>query len=171
MTKLAVALIAIALLSQVAFGKIRARANKTTVIDTDDAPKAIGPYTQGRTIIASRLVFTAGQIGMDPKTMNLVSDDVVEQATQALKNLEAVLIKGNSSMSQVIKATVFLTDMNDFAKVNDVYANVFGQPFPARSCVAVSSLPKGAKFEIEVVAYTDEEEVPAPTRRGGLLDI
>ena len=166
MTKFVVTLLVVGLLSQVALGHLRAT-NKTTVIDTDDAPKAIGPYTQGRTIIGSRLVFTAGQIGLDPKTMNLVSDDVVEQAKQALKNLQAVLIKGNSSMSQVLKATVFLVDMNDFAKVNEVYAGVFGEPFPARSCVAVKELPKGAKFEIEVIAYTDEEG-----RRGSpLLDI
>lgn len=129
---------------------------KTTVIHTDDAPKAVGPYTQARTIDGNtRLIFTAGQLGICPKTSKLVSDDVEQQAEQALKNLQAVLEKGNSSLDNVIKTNLFLADMADFAKVNAVYAKKFKEPYPARSTVAVKQLPLGGKFEIEAVAFVN----------------
>mmetsp|Transcript_7574 Transcript_7574/g.8528 ORF Transcript_7574/g.8528 Transcript_7574/m.8528 type:complete len:142 (-) Transcript_7574:136-561(-) len=131
--------------------------SQTTVIKTDDAPKAVGPYAQGRTIAGNaHLVYTAGQLGMDPKTMKLVSDDVAEQAEQALKNLETVLVKGGSSLNDVIKVLIFLTDMGDFARINEVYARKFKEPYPARSCVAVKALPAGAKFEVEAIGYVDK---------------
>lgn len=133
----------------------------TTVIQTDDAPKAVGPYAQGRTIAGgAQLLFSSGQIGLDPKTSKLVSDDVVEQAEQALNNLKAVLESGNSSMDNVIKTVVFLVDMADFARMNELYAKKFKEPFPARSTVAVKQLPLGAKFEIEAVAYVNAPAKP-----------
>mmetsp|Transcript_5582 Transcript_5582/g.6032 ORF Transcript_5582/g.6032 Transcript_5582/m.6032 type:complete len:139 (+) Transcript_5582:22-438(+) len=136
---------------------MQTQTSKTEVVQTDDAPKAVGPYTQGRTIAGgSKLLFTAGQIGLDPSTSKLVSEDVVEQAEQAIKNLEAVLVSGKSSLNNVLKATLFLVDMGDFAKVNELYAKKFKEPFPARSTVAVKQLPLGAKFEIEAIAFVDE---------------
>ena len=120
------------------------------VIQTEKAPKAIGPYSQAiRTDFA---VYTAGQVGMDPSTGNLVSNDIEEQTRQALQNLENVLQAAGSSISNVVKTTVFLQDMNDFAKMNSIYAEFFGENPPARSTIAVAGLPKGALVEIDVVA-------------------
>lgn len=134
----------------------------TTVIQTDNAPKAVGPYTQGRTVEGhARLVFTAGQVAMDPKTGNLVSEEVAEQADLAIRNLEAVLQAGGSSLDNVLKTTVFLVSMDDFARANEVYKKYFKEPFPARSCVAVKELPKGAKYEIEAVAFASEGSIKA----------
>ena len=120
------------------------------VIESADAPKAIGPYSQA--IIANGFVYTAGQVGTDPKTGALVEGGIVEQTTQALKNIEAVLKASGSSMDDVVKTTVFLSDINDFAKMNEVYATRFKQPYPARSTVQVARLPRDAKIEIETVA-------------------
>jgi 2-iminobutanoate/2-iminopropanoate deaminase len=120
------------------------------VVETANAPKAIGPYSQG--IIANGFVYTSGQVGADPKTGALVVGGIVEQTEQVLNNLEAVLKASGSGFDSVVKATVFLTDMNDFAKMNEIYGKRFKAPFPARSTVQVVRLPRDAKIEIEVVA-------------------
>jgi 2-iminobutanoate/2-iminopropanoate deaminase len=119
-------------------------------IQTDKAPKAIGPYAQAiRTDFA---IFTAGQVGLDPATGELVSASVDEQTKQVLKNLQNVLEASGSSLNNVVKTTVFLKDMNDFSKMNAIYAEFFGEVPPARSTVAVAALPKGALVEIEAIA-------------------
>ena len=118
-------------------------------IETDKAPGAVGPYSQA--IAVGDLVFVSGSLGIDPAT-KAMSGDVREQAVQALTNLRGILEAAGSGTSKVVKATVFLTDINDFAAVNEVYATFFSKPFPARSCFAVAALPLGAKVEIEVVA-------------------
>ena len=123
---------------------------KKNVIHTDKAPKAIGPYSQA--IRTDSMVYTAGQIGIDPATGELIGSTVEEQTRQALTNLRGVLEAAGSNMDQVVKATVFLKDMNDFAKMNPIYAEFFGENPPARSTIAVAGLPKGGLVEIEVVA-------------------
>lgn len=120
------------------------------IISTPKAPAAIGPYTQANQ--AGNTVFLSGQIGMDPATGNLVSDDVCAQAKQALANMTAVLAEAGATPANVVKTTVFLTNMGDFAAFNEVYASVFTGDAPARSCVTVAALPKGAKVEIEAIA-------------------
>lgn len=122
--------------------------NKQIVV-TDKAPKAIGPYSQA--VIVGDMVYASGQLGMDPATMEL-QGTVEEQAHQALKNVKEVLAAAGTSIDKVFKTTVFLADMNDFVKVNEVYAQYFVEPFPARSAVEVARLPKDAKVEIEVIA-------------------
>ena len=121
-----------------------------TVISTPGAPKAIGPYSQA--IIHDGLVFTAGQVALDPATMELVTGGVAEQADRALTNLTAVLAEAGSGLDRVIKTTVYLVDMADFGAMNEVYARHFGDHRPARSTVAVAGLPKGARVEIDVIA-------------------
>ena len=120
------------------------------VIHTEKAPKAIGPYSQA--IHIGNLVYTAGQVALDPATMELVPGGVEEQTRQVLANLTNVLEAAGTSMSKVVKTTVFLKTMDDFAKMNAVYAEVFGENPPARTTVAVSGLPKNALVEIECVA-------------------
>ncbi len=120
------------------------------IITAKDAPKAIGPYSAG--VRTGNLVFTAGQLGIDPLTGEFVSDEVVEQTRQALKNLKAILEAGGTVLENVVKTTVFLRDMNDFAAMNAVYAEFFTENFPARSAVQVARLPKDAAVEIEAVA-------------------
>lgn len=120
------------------------------IIHTEKAPKAIGPYSQA--IAIKSMVYTAGQVGIDPSTGELVSANVEDQTRQVLKNLQNVLEAAGSSLANVVKTTVFLKDMNDFAKMNNIYAEAFGENPPARSTVAVAGLPKGALVEIEVVA-------------------
>lgn len=120
------------------------------VVHTDKAPKAIGPYSQA--IQTDFAVFTAGQVGIDPATGELVSNSVEEQTRQVLKNLQNVLEASGSSLANVVKTTVFLKDMNDFSKMNAIYAEAFGGNPPARSTVAVAGLPKGALVEIEAIA-------------------
>jgi 2-iminobutanoate/2-iminopropanoate deaminase len=119
-------------------------------VHTEDAPAAIGPYSQG--IIVGDLVFTAGQIPLDPPTMQIVGADIAEQTDRALKNLSAILESAGASLSTVVKTTVFLADMGEFAAMNEVYARWFGEHRPARSAVEVSRLPKDAKVEIEAIA-------------------
>ena len=119
-------------------------------ISTNSAPAAVGPYSQA--IEANGFVFCSGQLGLDPKTGQLAADDVAGQATQALENIAVILAAAGSGMNKVVKATVFIVDIKEFAFVNEVYASAFSAPLPARSCVEVSALPKGAKVEIEVVA-------------------
>lgn len=127
-------------------------------VHTSAAPAAIGPYSQG--VRAAGFIFTSGQIGADPSDGAMV-DGVAAQADRALQNLAAVLAEAGSSLERVVKTTIFLTDMNDFAAVNEVYARHLSAPFPARSTIAVKALPKGALVEIEMVALLPEEE---PTR-------
>ena len=120
------------------------------VISTKKAPAAIGPYSQA--IQVGNLVYTSGQIPIDPSTGAFVEGGIKEQTRQSLTNVKSILEEAGLSMSNVVKTTVFLTDMNDFADMNAVYAEFFSEPFPARSAVAVKTLPKGALLEIEVVA-------------------
>ncbi|NJN79909.1 MAG: RidA family protein [Anaerolineales bacterium] len=123
---------------------------KKKVIQTDKAPKAIGPYSQA--IKTDSMIYTAGQIGMDPATTELVAGAVEEQTRQALNNLKNVLEASGSSLGHVVKTLVFLQDMADFPKMNAIYAEFFNENPPARSTVAVAGLPKGALVEIEAVA-------------------
>lgn len=120
-------------------------------IATNNAPGAIGPYSQA--VQFGNLLFTSGQLGMHPETGEFPAT-VEEQAKQSLQNVKAILEAAGSGMDQVIKATVFLKNMNDFAKVNAIYDQFFAQPYPARSAVEVARLPKDALIEIEVVAHT-----------------
>ncbi|MBO6098610.1 MAG: RidA family protein [Prevotella sp.] len=120
------------------------------VINTNQAPAAIGPYSQA--IKVGNLVYTSGQIPINPATGNFVEGGIKEQTRQSLTNIKAILEEAGLSMNNVVKTTVFLADMNDFADMNSVYAEFFSEPYPARSAVAVKTLPKGALVEIEVVA-------------------
>ena len=119
-------------------------------IETSKAPGAIGPYSQG--MVSGRLVFTSGQIPLDPKSGVIVGETIEEQSEQALKNLQAVLETGGAALSTVVKTTCFLSDMADFAAFNAVYATFFTDDCPARSCVAVKTLPKGVLVEVEAIA-------------------
>jgi 2-iminobutanoate/2-iminopropanoate deaminase len=119
-------------------------------VQTDNAPKAIGPYAQA--IKANGFLYTAGQIPIDPKTGNIVEGDIRAQTRQVLENLKAVLQAGGSSLDRVVKATVFLKHMADFAAMNEVYAQYLDGAKPARSTVAVAELPRGALIEIDLVA-------------------
>jgi 2-iminobutanoate/2-iminopropanoate deaminase len=123
---------------------------KREAISTDAAPAAAGPYSQA--IRAGELVFTAGQLGIDPASGELVSDDVKAQAARALANLGAILEAAGSGIDRLVKVTVFLTDIADWPAVNEVYEREVPEPFPARSAFAVRDLPKGARVEIEAVA-------------------
>jgi 2-iminobutanoate/2-iminopropanoate deaminase len=119
-------------------------------VSTDKAPAAIGPYSQA--IVAGGTVFTSGQIPIDPATGRIEAQEVEGQARQALQNLKNVLEAAGSSLSKVVKTTVFIKDMKDFQKINAIYSEYFSEPFPARSCVEVARLPKDALLEIEAVA-------------------
>lgn len=119
-------------------------------ISTPQAPAAIGPYSQA--IRVGNLIYTSGQIPINPASGVFVEGGIKEQTRQSLSNIKAILEEAGISMRNVIKTTVFLADMNDFADMNAVYAEFFSEPYPARSAVAVNSLPKGALIEIEVVA-------------------
>ena len=120
------------------------------VISTAKAPAAIGPYSQA--IQVGNLVYASGQIPIDPATGSIVAGGIREQTRQALTNVRAILEEAGLTMGNVVKTTVFMADMNDFADMNSVYATFFSEPFSARSAVAVKALPKGALIEIEVVA-------------------
>jgi 2-iminobutanoate/2-iminopropanoate deaminase len=119
-------------------------------VSTDKAPQAIGPYSQA--IVAGDLVFTSGQIPLDPKTQQIVQGDVRAQAERVMENLSAVLAAAGASFASVVKATIYLTDLNDFAAVNEVYGKRFPSAPPARSTVQVAALPKGVRLEIDLVA-------------------
>jgi 2-iminobutanoate/2-iminopropanoate deaminase len=121
------------------------------IISTSKAPGAIGPYSQA-VKAEGKLLFTAGQIPLDPATGKMVGETAAEQAEQALKNLQAVLEAGGTKLAHVVKTTVFLQNMKDFAAVNEVYARFFGDKPPARSAVEVTALPKGALVEVECIA-------------------
>lgn len=123
------------------------------IVKTTGAPEAIGPYSQG--VVHGGLLFTAGQIAFDPETMEIVGDTVAEQTDRSLRNLEAVLKEAGSSFQRVLKATVFLRDMDDFAEMNEVFGRYFGDHRPARSAVQVARLPRDVAVEIELVAAVD----------------
>ena len=125
--------------------------SKLIAVQTDAAPAAIGPYSQG--IIANGLVFTVGQISLDPATMQLVGgEDVSAQTERVMENLSAILVSAGASLSTVVKTTVFLKDMDDFSAMNEVYGRHFGSHRPARSTVQAAKLPKDVRVEIEAIA-------------------
>jgi 2-iminobutanoate/2-iminopropanoate deaminase len=119
-------------------------------VSTEEAPRAIGPYSQATR--AGGFLFTAGQVGFDPATGELVDGGIAEQTQQVLRNIDGILRAGGGRLSDVVKTTVFLVDMADFAAMNETYAAAFGEHRPARSTVAVAALPRGARVEIEAVA-------------------
>jgi 2-iminobutanoate/2-iminopropanoate deaminase len=123
------------------------------VIATSDAPAAVGPYSQA--IAIGNLLFCAGQIPLDAKTGELVTGDVSDQTTQVCENIAGVLKANGMSFSNVVKSTVFLTDLANFGAMNGVYSKYFKEPFPARSTIQVAGLPRGAQVEIEVIAAAD----------------
>jgi 2-iminobutanoate/2-iminopropanoate deaminase len=124
------------------------------VIHSDDAPKAIGPYSQAVQVPAGTMTFLSGQIPLDPKTMNMVEGDVVAQAERVMANLEAVLQAAGLGFQHVVRSTIYLTDLNDFAKVNEVYGKRFAGAPPARATVQVAALPRGSKVEIDAIAVS-----------------
>jgi reactive intermediate/imine deaminase len=120
-----------------------------TVISTPHAPTAIGPYSQA--IKVGDTVYLSGQIPLDPQTMQMVSGDIEAQAAQVFRNLSAVAEAAGGSLNDAVKVNISLTDLNDFARVNDVMKQFFQEPYPARACVQVAALPRGAQVEIEVI--------------------
>jgi 2-iminobutanoate/2-iminopropanoate deaminase len=122
----------------------------TRILHTDKAPAAIGPYAQA--VVANGFLFTAGQIALDPASAQVIEGDVVTQTEQVLRNLGAVLASAGASWTDVVKTTVFLTDMRDFPRMNEVYARAMGDARPARSTVQVSGLPRGVLVEIDLIA-------------------
>lgn len=133
-------------LSLAAFGQA---AEARTVVVPEKAPKAVGPYSQG--IAVGGFVFTSGQLPLDPAT-GTMPEGIEAQAKQSLNNVKAVLEAAGSGMGKVVKVTIFLKDMNDFAKVNEIYATYFSKDYPARSCVQVARIPRDALVEIEAIA-------------------
>lgn len=125
-----------------------------TTVRTTDAPRAIGPYVQG--VRVGNLLFVSGQIPLDPATGAMVEGGIEEQTRRVLRNVEAILKTGGSGLSRVVKATVYLTDLRTFEAMNAVYASFFGEEPPARVCVEVSRLPKGAMVEIDAIATIEE---------------
>ena len=121
------------------------------ILHTDGAPKAVGPYSQA--VQMGDLLFCSGQIAINPQTQEVFTGDIKQQTEMVLKNIEAVLAKADMKFSHVIKTTIFLTNMSDFATVNEIYATRFSSNPPARSTVAVAGLPKGVNVEIEVIAH------------------
>ena len=121
-------------------------------ISTDKAPKVIGPYSQAVSVPAGRLLFCSGQIPLDPASGNLVDGDIQKQTERVMANLEAVLAADGMAFANVVRTTIFLADMNDFAKVNEVYGRYFKDAPPARATVQAAALPKGARVEIDCIA-------------------
>lgn len=119
-------------------------------IQTSQAPAAIGPYSQG--MLAGEFLFASGQIPLDPQTGNLVTGSIEAETHQVLKNLTAVLQAGGSSTNDVVRSTIYLTDLGHFAKVNEIYGTYFSPPYPARVTIQVAALPKGAQVEIDAIA-------------------
>jgi len=122
------------------------------VIHSDNAPKAIGPYSQAIRVDAGKMIFCSGQVPLVPATMEFNSQDVVEQTHQVMKNLEAVLAAAGAKFENVVRTTIFLTNLGDFAKVNEAYGKYFPANPPARATVQVAALPKGAQVEIDCIA-------------------
>jgi 2-iminobutanoate/2-iminopropanoate deaminase len=123
-------------------------------VATDRAPKAIGPYSQG--IRAGNLLFVSGQVPIDPATGNIIEGDIKTQTDRVMRNLTAILEAGGASMDHVVRCTVYLADMNDFAAMNEVYGSYFSQPAPARATIQAVRLPKDARVEIDVVAVLQD---------------
>ncbi len=123
-------------------------------IHSDNAPKAIGPYSQAIQVDAGKMTFLSGQIPLDPKTMEMVQGDVTVQAERVMQNLKAVLTAAGLDFSHVVRCTIFLTDLGDFAKVNEVYGRYFTSAPPSRATVQVAALPRGAKVEIDAIAVS-----------------
>lgn len=121
------------------------------IIHTDNAPAAVGPYSQAVATNAGKMVFLSGQIGFVPATGELVTSSFEEQVKQAFANMKAVIEAADGDLNSIVKLTLYLTDLNNFSVVNDIMASVIPQPFPARSTVGVASLPKGASFEVEAI--------------------
>lgn len=124
-----------------------------TIISTEKAPAAIGPYSQA--VKVGNFLYTSGQIPFDPKTMELVSTDIKEQTKQVMENLKGIFEEAGTSFDKVIKLTVFIKDMNQFGEINEVYSTYFSENPPARSCVEVARLPKDVGIEIEAIAIVD----------------
>ena len=120
-----------------------------TIIETEKAPGAIGPYSQA--VKTDTMVFVSGQLALNPTTGNLVTDDIKTETRQAMNNLKNILEAAGSNLEKVIKTTLFIKNMNDFSQINEVYGEFFKQNFPARACVEVARLPKGANVEVEAV--------------------
>ena len=125
-----------------------------TVIHSDNAPKAIGPYSQAIQVPAGKMTFLSGQIPLDPKTMEIVPGDVVAQTERVMENLKAVLAAAGLDFSHVVRCGVFVTDLGDFAKVNEVYGRYFKSNPPARATVQVAALPRGVKVEVDAIAVS-----------------
>lgn len=126
------------------------------IVSTEEAPAAVGPYSQA--IRSGGMLFCAGQIPLDPQSGQIVSDDISKQTKRVLENISAVLRAENLNFNHVVKTTIFLTNMGDFQTVNEIYGSYFRDNPPARSTIAVSALPKGAKVEIEVIAIANDGE-------------
>jgi 2-iminobutanoate/2-iminopropanoate deaminase len=124
------------------------------VIQTEGAPKAIGPYSQAVQVEKGKMTFLSGQIPLDPKTGEIVQGDATVQTQRVMENLKAVLNAAGLDFSHVVRCGLFLTDLNDFAKVNEVYGRYFQGPPPARATVQIAALPRGAKVEIEAIAIS-----------------
>lgn len=120
------------------------------IIHTEKAPKAIGPYSQA--IKNGNMIFISGQVPFDPITMEIIAGGAKEQTSRALESLTEILAEAGASLNDVVKTTVFIKDMNDFANINEIYASYFGEHKPARSCVEVARLPRDVKVEIEAIA-------------------
>ena len=125
--------------------------SEKTPVATDQAPQAIGTYSQAISTTATTTTYLSGQIPLDPQSMNLVSDDFVEQAHRVFQNLQAVATAAGGDLNQCVKLTVYMIDLNQFQQVNEVMAQYFDQPYPARAAIEVSGLPKGAQIEIDAV--------------------
>lgn len=121
------------------------------IIHTDKAPAAVGPYSQAVATSATKMVFLSGQIGLLPETGELVTSSFESQVGQAFANLQAVVEAAGADLSNIVKLTLYLTDLDNFSVVNQIMATVIPQPFPARSTIGVASLPKGASFEVEAI--------------------
>ncbi|MBI5681857.1 MAG: RidA family protein [Deltaproteobacteria bacterium] len=125
------------------------------IIRTDNAPAAIGPYSQG--VIANGFIFLSGQIPIDHESGEVFKGTIAEQTRLVLRNIEAILNAGNSSLGDVVKTTVYITDINRFSEMNSVYGEFFKEPYPARATIEVSKLPKGVDVEIDVIAVNSEQ--------------
>jgi 2-iminobutanoate/2-iminopropanoate deaminase len=132
---------------------MRRRHMPKTIVQTDNAPRAVGPYSQAVKLEGESLIFVSGQIALDPKTGDRIHGGVVQETRRVMDNLKAILEEAGSSLDKVVKTTVFLNSMDDFGVMNEVYGEYFKENPPARSTIEVSRLPKGMKVEVEAVAY------------------